>query len=94
MKKTELTEEFLINWWLEKYHGITVTEMIKKHPRLCKSGNWYKKYAVTQVQHDEWYSWAIDILSKTFHMSKKYTKRMFGLVYLNCAPSINKNKKL
>jgi len=90
MKKSELTEEFIIEGWLKKYHGITVKEMIKKHPMLCKSGDWHKKYLVTQVQHDEWYNWAIDIISKTLKMSKKTTKRRFALNYLNCAPNIKK----
>jgi len=88
MKKSELTEEFIIEGWLKKYYGITVAEMIKRHPKLCKSSSWYKKYPVTQEQHDSWYNWAIDVISKTLRISKKQIKRAFVFDYLNCAPNI------
>jgi len=94
MKRVELTEEFIMNYWLQKYHNITVKELIKKEPELIKSSDWYKKYAVSQEAHDEWYNWAIDIISKTFRMSKKYIKRGFCFDYLNCAPNIIKNAKI
>ena len=90
MKKSELTEEFIIEGWLKKYHGITVKDMVDKHPKLCKTSLWYEKYPVTQEQHNDWYDWAIDIISKTLRMSKKNTKRRFCFSYLNCAPNIKR----
>lgn len=84
----KLTREHIINGWLQKYHGITVEELIKNEPELCKTPDWFKKYAVTQEQHDEWYEWAIDQLSKNLRRSKKLTKRLFVIDYLITAPSV------
>ena len=91
--KNKLTQEFIINGWLEKYHGITVKELCDKEPELAKSPDWYKKYAVTQAQHDEWYDWAIRLLAKQNKMSLMRTKHNFAFDYLNCAPSIKEADK-
>jgi aminoglycoside/choline kinase family phosphotransferase len=88
MKKEDLTEEFIINGWLKKYHGITVNEMIKLNPEISQTIDWYKKYPVTRQQYDEWYKWAIDIISKTIRMPKKYVRRNFWVNWLNVAPNI------
>lgn len=93
MKKSELTAEFIMDWWLSKYHNTSCKEIVRKHPRLCKTSRWYNLYPVTQEQHDEWYKWAIDILSKTLKVSKTYTKRAFVFDYLNCAPNVITDKK-
>jgi len=50
--------------------------------------DFYKTYAVTQEQHDEWYEWAINRIAKYYRYSKKRAKRMFCWDYLNVAPSI------
>jgi hypothetical protein len=86
--REKLTQDDLYNGWLTKYHNTTVEELIKNEPELIKTSDWYKKYAVTQAQHDEWYEWAINKLSKFYGTSKKQAKRNFCFDYLNIAPSI------
>jgi hypothetical protein len=88
MKRKELKQEDLYNLWLQPYHGITVQELVEKEPELCATSEWYKKYAVTQAQHDEWYENAIALLAKHFRCGKKVAKRKFIWDYLNIAPSI------
>jgi hypothetical protein len=88
MKKSEITSEFIMNYWLKKYHNIDIDWLMKNEPEFIKSSDWYKKYAVTQEQHDEWYNWAIDTMSKTFKLSKTTVKRRFVFDYLNLSPSV------
>lgn len=88
MKRKELNQEDIYNLWLEPYHGINVKWLIDNEPELIKTPEWYKKYAVTQAQHDEWYEKAIDLISKTNRCSKKFAKKNFCFDYLNLAPSI------
>lgn len=118
MKKSELTQELFINWWLEKYHNTNMNKAKEDHPQWKKaeedyndlkmnrskyseeeekaiyqsisemSREFYRTYAVTREQHDEWYNWAIEVLSKSHRMSKKLTKRSFAFDYLNCSPSV------
>ncbi len=90
--KEKLTEEEFINKWLE-YHNITLEEILDNNPEWKKdpqshTRDFYEQYAVTQEQHDEWYDWAIERLSKYYRFSKKYCKRMFALSYLNVSPNI------
>lgn len=91
MKKSELTAEYLINYWLKKYHNIDVKWLIENESELIKTSKWYEKYAVTQEEHDEWYNWAIDTISKVYKTSKKNAKRNFVFDYLNLSPSIKNN---
>jgi hypothetical protein len=93
-KRTELTMDDLINWWLRKYHNTSITELAEKEPELVKTSAWYEKYAVTAEQHDEWYEWAIDSLSKQNKWSKKRTKSEFAFPYLNAAPSTKEDSIL
>ena len=88
--KKQLTTEFIMDYWLQKYHNINIQWLIENEPELIKSPEWYKKYAVTQSEHDEWYDWAIDYMSKYYKMTKKMTKKNFCFDYLNCSPSIKK----
>ena len=93
MKRKRLTLEDLYNGWLVKYHGITVEELVEKEPELTKTQKWYKKYAVTQEQHNEWHDWAIKEIQKYYHCSKKTAIRNFCFDYLNVAPNIKENGK-
>lgn len=88
--KKEPTIEDMINGWLKPYHNITIEEVDKNWEGEKDSRIFYARYPVTQEQHDEWYEWAIDTLSKHFKWSKKHTRRMFCIDYLNCAPTIKK----
>jgi len=88
--KTRLTQEFIMNWWLKKYHNISVKWLLENEPEFVKTPHWYTKYAVTQEQHDEWYNWAINYMSKYYKMPKQYIKRNFGFDYLNCSPAVLK----
>jgi len=81
----------LINGWL-KYHGLTVEELIKTEPpELLKSPDWFKKYAVTQEQYDEWERWAKAYIKNITKLPKKYIDHNFGIIALDCGPSINQN---
>jgi hypothetical protein len=91
--KTKLTREDVLNWWLQKYHNTTVEELVKTLSDDVKnSADWFKLYPVTQEQHDEWYTWVVDALTKERRMSKTYIIKHFALDYLNCAPYIEQNK--
>ena len=86
--KKPLTQEMFYNWWLQKYHGTTIQNIMDNEPELAKTIDWYKKYAVTQEQHDEWYKWAIDTIAKHYRMSKKAAVRHFAFDYLNLSPAV------
>ncbi len=90
--KAQLKEEDFYNAWLKPYHNITVQELIEKEPELIKTSDWYKKYACTQEQHDEWYKWAIDTVAKHYGYSKKLAKRRFAFEYLNLSPTVKPAK--
>jgi hypothetical protein len=92
MKRKELKQEDLYNLWLQPYHGITVQELIEKEPELTQTPEWYKRYSVSQSQHDEWYAKAIDIIAKYYRCGKKVAKRKFIWDYLNIAPSIKQDE--
>ncbi len=87
-KKEELTSEFIMDYWLQKYHGITTQWLIDNESELIKTPKWYKKYSVTQLEHDEWYEWAIDTISKHRRLPKRYVRKSFVWDYLNLAPNI------
>lgn len=86
-RKEPLTAAFIRDYWLKKYHGIDTAWLIENEPELIQTLEWYKKYAVTKEQHDEWYEWAIDTIAKHRHISKKSAKSRFVWDYLNLAPS-------
>jgi len=94
MKRKEISQDDIVNWWLSKYHDTTLEQVAKDYPELKESRDFYDKFPVTEEQHDEWYEWAIDFLSKYFRCGKKRMRKMFVFDYLNCAPKIKKNKKI
>ena len=92
-KLTEILRIDLIDMWLEPYHGIKYEDVFKIHPEWEKHPadhvqDFYITYAVTEEQHNEWYSKAIDFLAKKLKKSKKFVKGQFMWIYLNVAPSI------
>jgi len=90
--KKQLDEAEFYNAWLKPIYGITVEELIKKEPELCKTSEWYKKYAVTQEQHDRWYEWAVGRIAKHYGFGKKVARQRFAFHYLNVSPSIKKDE--
>ena len=92
-KRNELTDEFIRDYWLKKGHGIDTRWLINNEPDLIKTSEWYKKYAVSQDIHDEWYEWAINEICRYKRCSKKFAERDFAFEYLNLAPSIIKETK-
>lgn len=88
MKRKQLTADDLHNLWLKPYHGITVKWLIENEPELIKTPDWYKKYAVTQEQYDEWYDKALVEICKYYKISRKQAIRSTVMYFLNIAPSI------
>ena len=91
--KPQLTEEEFINWWLREYHNTDLDGVKRVRPEWWEdpekyTRDFYRAYAVTQEQHDEWYEWAINRLAKYHKYSKKYAKKAFCLSYLNVSPII------
>jgi hypothetical protein len=87
----ELTLDDMLNMWLVPFFGTTIEEVTKNWEGEPNSREFYRKYAVTQEQHDMWYSWAIFALSKQYRLSKKRMEWDFCFSYLNCAPQVKKN---
>lgn len=96
MKRKQVTADDLYNLWLEPYHGVTVQWLVDNEPELIKTPEWYKKYAVTQEQHDQWYEKAIDLLCKEkgakSKKSREFVKKNFCFDYLNISPSVYDTK--
>lgn len=93
------TEEEFINWWLKKYHNIDLTGVKKAHPEWMDepekhTRDFYRAYAVTQEQHDEWYDWAIKRIMKHYRMGRKRAEESFCFDYLNVAPNITDSPKV
>ena len=82
------TADDLIEWWLYRYHGLTIAELKKIHTlKELSSPDWYKKYAVTEKQHDKWEAWAEKKLIRTGVIKKGQS---WGMLYLDTAPAIKK----
>jgi hypothetical protein len=88
MKRKQVTADDLYNLWLEPYHGITVQWLVDNEPELIKTPEWYKKYAVTQAQYEEWYERALVEICKSYRISKKQAIRRTMFDFLNIAPSV------
>lgn len=82
--------EDLVNGWLFKYYGVNIEDVPEKYPDIKDSRDFYKRFPVTQSQYDEWEAWAKEQLYKIFkrRYSKKYIDRKWGMMSLNCAPSV------
>jgi len=87
--KKQLTDTEFYDAWL-KYHGITSQWLIDNEPELIKTIEWYKKYAVTQEQYDEWYEASIQKIMKHYRWSRKTAVRESCFAFLNLAPSVKK----
>ena len=90
--KRNVTIEYFINKWLKDYHNTNLDEVTKLHPEWENNPrehihDFYKKYAVTKEQHDEWHEWAIKEIMRIWRISKKRAERAFTFDYLNCAPN-------
>ena len=96
MKRKKLSEEDILNWWLEKYHSTNVAKVQEEHPEW-KDGShhreFYETYQVTQAQYDEWREWLVTALMKDYRASRKYVERHMWAIDLNLAPMINDIKE-
>jgi hypothetical protein len=90
--KKELTEEMIRDYWLQKYHNTNSKDVVRKHPEVCKTADWFKLYPVTQAQHDEWHEWMIEELRKYYRCSKKFARQHSWAIYLHLAPYVIKDK--
>lgn len=90
--KPKLSDKEIYNYWL-KHHNIDVDWLITNEPELIKTPEWYKKYAVTQEQHDEWYEWVIGRIMKQERCSRKTAEKLFCFDYLNLAPAVITDKQ-
>lgn len=82
------TMDDLIEWWLWRYHGLTIEELKKIHTlKELSTPDWYKKYPVTEKQHDKWEAWAEKKLIRTGVIRKGQS---WSLIYLDAAPHIKK----
>ena len=91
ISKDNMTTSHFINKWLGEFHGTDLKGVLTEHPEWVDkpdSRAFYREYAVTQEQHDEWYEWAIESVMKTKRYSRKMAKKAFTFDYLNCAPGI------
>jgi len=90
--KVELSGNDLINWWLLRYHKTNIEYEFACNPKY-KSNNdlFYRKFMVTQKQHDRWYKWFNRIVDREhkkrygFARTKSFGK---GLIYLNVSPMV------
>ena len=89
--RKQLGEDEFYNAWLEPCHGITVEWLRENEAELIKTADWYKKYAVSQEQHDEWYEWSIKRLMTYYRWSRKMAVKQFCFPYLNVSPSVKKD---
>ena len=92
--KAKLTEEEFIDKWLTDYHNTNLREVLENHPEWMEnmadgSREFYKTYAVTNEQHDEWYAWAIQRIMKHYRYGKKRAEKAFAFPYLNVSPTVN-----
>jgi hypothetical protein len=88
----QIKRDNLLNGWL-KYHDTNVEEVIKTHPKeVLDTPDWFKLYPVTQLQHDEWVTWAKELIRKTTKWNKAFIDRQWAFVYFDCAPNIKKHE--
>jgi len=95
MKKINAND--LINWWLEKYYNTTLEKILEENPEWKENPrehtkDFYKKYAVTQEQHDEWEKWAKEYIRKVAKVSKSYLNRAWWSIFLNISPIVKHDK--
>lgn len=87
-RKKQLTADYLMNYWLEKGHGVTVEWLQENEAELIKTSSWYLKYAVSQELYDEWHAWAISEIMKHFKWGRARAERESALAFLNLAPAV------
>lgn len=84
----QVNREDLLNGWL-KYWNTTVEEVVKRHPKeFLRDSDWFRAYAVTQEQHDEWEKWAKEHVRKTTKLPKRFIDKIWGFTYLDVVPDI------
>lgn len=87
----QVSREEMLNLWLEKYHNITVQEVLQKYPEECKSPDWFKLFPCTPEQYQEWERQAKLICQKKYKIPKRYLEETWWIVSLSCSPYIGSN---
>ena len=95
-KKNLISERDLINEWLLEYFGKTYEEVEEsykdensKSPEDI-SREFYKDYAVTKEQYEEFSEKLKEFLCKKWKVNNKYYGRRFGFNLVNILPSVKK----
>jgi hypothetical protein len=94
-KKTkEIGSEDLVDVWLYKFFKTTLTEVSKEYKKDSdgiylngETNRFYKTYALTDEQYEEWDKAIKDFLCYKFKISKKRYNKEFGIAQLNFSPS-------
>lgn len=81
------TRDDILNGWL-KYHNTNVDKVVEKYPKEIKSPEWFELFPCTQGQCDEWEKWAKDLLKKKDKLKNWEIDRIWGIIYLDCAPYV------
>mgnify|MGYP000217737854 CR=1 FL=1 len=94
VKKKDISETLLVDTWLKKYHNTTLKEEEKNYKKENgvflpgETARFYKDFAVSQKQHDEWDKQIRKELKNKLKLSKKIFDKSYSFLYLNIAPSI------
>jgi len=97
-KKKDISEEVLINTWLEQYYGIRLSDIEGDYKKdengkfsIEETRRFYNDFALTEEQHDKWDKQLRKELRKKLRVTKRVFDRSYGFVYLNVAPAIQKD---
>lgn len=97
-KKKDISEEVLINTWLEQYYGVTLSDVKGDYKKdengkfsVEETRKFYNDFALTEEQHDKWDKQLRKELRKKLKVPKGMFDRSYGFVYLNIAPTIQKD---
>ncbi len=88
-----VNREILLNWWLQKYHNITVQEIIQKYDKeTLMSPEWFKLFPCTKEQEQEWINWSKNYIKKTTKIDKYFLEKQWPYIYLDCSPYVKNNE--
>lgn len=99
MKKIEITEEDIINWWLSEFHNTNLEEVKEAHPQWAKNPQkhtraFYEKYSITEEQYKEFEIYFYKTLPKKLGITQKYWRKGSWIIFFNTAPTKKNEKKI